>query len=129
MKVRTIKGYKSAIVGLNVGTFPHICRLISSFYRDTPLEPNLVPCWDLTVVLDKFTKSPFEPRDMASVELKFLTFKTVFLLSLACRARRGEIHTLDQSCIRWSPDGKDVFLRPYMGFMAKPLWLIIPQLL
>ena len=56
---------------------------------------------------------------MASVELKFFTFKTVFLLSLASGARQGKIHTLDWSPIRWLSDGKDVFLRPYVGFMAK----------
>ena len=71
-------------MGVNVGTNPHICVLISSFYTDRSrlVEPNFVPHWDLTVVLNAFTKSPFEPRDMASVELKFLTlnFKTVFLV-------------------------------------------------
>ena len=53
LKVRTIEGYKSAIAatlkarGMNVGTDPHICGLISSFYIDRLVEPNLVPCWDL----------------------------------------------------------------------------------
>ena len=79
----------------------------------------MVPCWDLTVVLDAFTKSPFQPWDMASVELKFLTFKRVFLLSLASGARRGEIHTLDRYHTRWSSNGKSIFLRPYVGFMTK----------
>ena len=36
------------------------------------------------------TKSPFEPRDMASAELKFLTFKTVFLLSLGTGLDTGK---------------------------------------
>ena len=67
MKVCTIEGYKSAIAatqarGMNVGTEPHICGLISSFYTDRQI--NLVPRWDLTVVLVAFTKSPFEPRDL-----------------------------------------------------------------
>ena len=59
---------------------------VSSFYTDRLVEINLVPCWDLAMVLDAFTKSPFEPRDRASIDLKFLTFKMVFLLSLASRA-------------------------------------------
>ena len=70
-----------------MGTDPHICWLINNFYMDRPVEPNLVPPWDLAVVLNALNKSPFEPRDMASVDLKFLTFKTVFLLSLASGAR------------------------------------------
>ena len=78
-----------------MGTDPHTCRLITSFYMDRPVETNLVLHWDLTVVLNALTKSPFEPRDTASVDLKFLTFTTVFLLFLASGARRGEIHALD----------------------------------
>ena len=56
---------------------------------------------------------------MASVDLSLLTYKTVFLLSLATGARRGEIHALDRSLLRWSSDGKDVFLRPRVGFVSK----------
>ena len=65
LKVRMIEGYKLAIAatlkarGVNVGTEPHICRLISSFYTDRPVEINLVLLWDLTIVLDAFTKSTF----------------------------------------------------------------------
>ena len=101
-KLKVDEGYKLAIAatlkrGMNVGAGPYTCRLI---YTDRPVEPNMVPRWDLTVVLDAFTKSPFEPYDMASVELKFLTFKIVVLLSLASGTRQGEIHALDQSLIR-----------------------------
>ena len=47
-KVCTIEGYKSAIVatlkakGINVGTNPHICRLINSFYMDRMVETILI---------------------------------------------------------------------------------------
>ena len=71
------------------------------------------------MVLGVLTKSPFERCDMASVELKFLTFKMGFLLSLATEARHGEIHALDRSRIRWSADGQDVFLRQHVGFVSK----------
>ena len=68
MKVRTIEGYISWpllsllrqevwILILNP-TFAGL--LVLSFYTDRPVEINLVPHWDLTVVLDVFTKSPFE---------------------------------------------------------------------
>jgi len=53
------------------------------------------------------------------VEVKHLAFKAVFLLSLASGARRSEIHALDHSLTRWSDGYKEVFLRPYVGFMAK----------
>ena len=73
LKVHTIKGYKLAIAatlaqrGLNVGTNPYNCGLVNSFYMDRPLEVNLVPRWDLTLVLNTLTKLPFELRDIASV--------------------------------------------------------------
>ena len=56
-----------------------------------------------------------EPHDMASVELKLLTLKTDFLLSLATGMRRGEIQALDRSRIRRSADGQDVFLETLCG--------------
>ena len=125
LKVSTIEGYKSAIsatlkvTGVNFGTDPFLCGLVNSFYTDRPIERNLAPRWDLSVVLSALTKSPFEPRDMATIDLSLLTYKTVFLLSLATGARRGEIHALDRSLLRWSSDGKDVFLRPRVGFVSK----------
>ena len=59
---------------------------------DRPVEPNLVPVphWDLTVVLDASTKSPFVLRDVVSVELKCLTFKMVFPLLLAWGSDKGK---------------------------------------
>ena len=70
LNVCMIEGYKSAIAatlkarGMNVGTEPHICELISSFYTDS-LVPRWLPHCDVTIVLDAFTKSPFELWDMA----------------------------------------------------------------
>ena len=89
LKVCTIEGYKSAIAatlnarGANVGTDPYIYGLVVGLYTDRPVEISLVHTCsrDLMIVRDTLTKSPFELQDMASVELKLLTFKTVFLLS------------------------------------------------
>ena len=46
---------------------------------DKLVEINLILCWDLTLVLDAFTKSPFDLQDMASVELKFFYLQDGFL--------------------------------------------------
>ena len=125
VKVRTIEGYRSAISstlklrGRSVGTDPFLSGLIGSFYTDRPVEPSLIPKWDLALVLSGLTKWPFESKDMSTVSLTHLTYKTVFLLSLASGARRGEIHALDLSLLRWSEDGHSVTLRPRVGFMAK----------
>ena len=56
---------------------------------------------------------------MSSIQLKHLTFKTVFFLSLASGARRGEIHALDVTRMRWSTDNQEAVLRPYVGFLPK----------
>ena len=125
LKVRTIEGYRAAISsslklsGVAVGTNSFLSDLIASFYIDRPIERNLIPQWDLSVVLDALTRHPFESRDMNSIQLKFLTLKTVFLLALASGARRGEIHALDVTRTRWSQDGYEVILRPYAGFLPK----------
>ena len=95
LKVRTIKGYKLAIAatlnatGVNVGTDPHSCGIISSFYTDRPVEPNLVLRWDFAVVQGGFSSVI------------------------------GVWDQMRNTRFRWSSDGKDVFLRLYVGFMAK----------
>ena len=62
----------------------------------------MILAWDLSLVLRALTRYPFESKDMSTISLKHLTLKTVFLLSLASGAQRGEIHALDLSRIRWS---------------------------
>ena len=125
VKVRTIEGYRSAISstlklsGQNIGSDPYLSSLIGSFYADRPVEPSRVPKWDLSVVLSGLTKWPFESKDPTRVSLQHLTYKTVFLISLASAARRGELHALDLTLTRWSEDRRSVTLRPRVGFMAK----------
>ncbi len=43
--------------------------------------------WNLKHVLESLTHSPFEP--MNSISFKYLTLKTVFLLTLAAQAKRS----------------------------------------
>ena len=108
LKVRTIEGYRSAIAssllsrGYQVGTDTNLSRLIDSFYTDRPVTPSYLPRWSLPLVLSGLLRWPFESKEMSRVDLKHLVFKTVFLLLLASRARRGEIHALDHSLTRWS---------------------------
>ena len=81
MKVSMIEGYKSAIAatlktgGMNVGTDQHLCGLVYSFYTDRPVGSNLALRWDLLVVLDALTKSPFERCVMASVKAEATYFQ------------------------------------------------------
>ena len=75
----TFDGYRT-IIGTLGPTFTRIIRKISR---------NLAK-WNLSVILNELTKSPFEP--MKDTDLKRLTLKTAFLLALASGMRRSKIH-------------------------------------
>ena len=92
----TIEGYRTAITDTfgntkqNISTNPEIARLIASFHRDKLKSSRSIPKWNLPLVLQRLTQPPFEPQGEAG--LKFLIWKTVFLLALASGKRRSEIH-------------------------------------
>lgn len=69
---------------------------VKDFLRGaTQLRPPQVhryPSWDLNVVLQELTVSPFEP--LSSVSLKFLSFKVVFLLAITSARRVSELAAL-----------------------------------
>ena len=71
------------------------------------------------MVLDTLKRKPFEP--LGTVDLRFLTFKTVFLLAFASGRRASKIHSLDFKSIKWlKKDGQDFLtMSPLVGFMAK----------
>ena len=92
----TIDGYRTAIIDTLGKTTHHIAhntdlhRLLFSFHRDRPKHSRNLPKWNLSVVLNELTKSPFEP--MKDTNLKHLTLKTAFLLALASGKCRSKIH-------------------------------------
>ena len=122
--VSTIRGYVTAINhvfkairDLNIGKNEQLIGLISNFERDTSVVREPLPPWDLSVVLSVFRESPYEPMHL--VDMKFVTFKTVFLLTLATGCRRSEIHALKFDSIQWQDNGGSVLLFPGMQFLAK----------
>ena len=126
LSVSTIKGYRSCIAntlafsrsGSKIGSDPILSELIRSFELSRPVSHSLSPKWDLSCVLWSLTKEPYEP--MTSADLKFLTWKTVFLLTLASAKRRSEIHALsvDDNHLRFNADDS-VTLTCEPGFLAK----------
>ena len=116
------------------GSDPVLSELIRSFELARPVSRSLSPKWDLSVVLLALTKAPFEPLHQASLE--HLTWKCVFLLTLASAKRRSEIHALsmDSHCLRFNRDGS-VSLAFQAGFLPKnqlpsamPPPILIPSL-
>ena len=95
----TISGYKTAIsttwakAGDNsLISNNTLASLIRSFHIERPKPNNFIPKWNLALVLDAFTKPPFEP--LQSISIHHLTVKTVFLTALASGRRRGELHAI-----------------------------------
>ena len=119
----TIEGYRTAIadkVGnsrINISKDENLSRLLDSFHRDKPKGRRGIPTWNLSLVLHQLTQPPFEPLRKAS--LKYLTFKTVFLLALGSGKRRSEIHAWVHRNIRHQEDWSNVSLSPSPSFISK----------
>ena len=63
----TIDGYRSAIAdklgnsSINISKDENLTRLLDSFHRDRPKGRRGIPSWNLSLVLHRLTKAPFEP--------------------------------------------------------------------
>ena len=121
----TIEGYRTAIADTlgntrqNIST--EIARLIASFHRDKPKSSRSIPKWNLSLVLQRLTQPPFEPQEEAS--LKFLTWKTVFLLALAS----GKIHAWTLDGLLCLGDWDQIQLSPFPSIPKKQLAKEGPQ--
>ena len=120
----TIQGYRSALanklynkVQWDISHDPSLTRLMDSFFRDRPVIGRALPPWDLRVVLQSLTQAPFEP--LALAPLKWLTFKTCFLVTLASGKRRSEVHALLHSRLRTDDNWSKVIIEPSNRFIAK----------
>lgn len=71
--------------------------------------------------LNFLVKSPFEPLGQA--DLKFLTWKTTFLLAKCSAKRVSELQSLSVSgnCLRWKAENAGVLLWPNPSFLPKVL--------
>ena len=118
-----IEGYRTAIADTlgntrqNNSNNMDIARLIASFYRDKPKSSRNIPKWNLSVVLHRLSQPPFEPQEQA--DLKFLTWKVVFLLDLASGKRHSKIHAWTLDGLLFLGDWEQVQLVPSPSFIAK----------
>lgn len=121
--VSTVKGYRTAIcttirtaTGRDL-TGDHILHdLIEAFSIERPRDQHPLPTFDLALVLRRLLREPFEP--MATAQVKFLAWKTLFLVTLASGKRRSEIHAMTD-CVHWGLKGEEVYLRPSPNFISK----------
>ena len=120
----TLEGYRSAInstlkhtAGHDLSNNMEISALIKNFKQSSLKTKNEALKWSLSLVLNMLRRPPFEP--MMGAQLKFVTFKTVFLLSLASGRRRSEIHAIEKKSLSWSEDKSHMTCRLVPQFVAK----------
>ncbi len=99
LQYRTIAGYRSMLSSVltpidntPVGQHPYIIRLLKGVFNSRPPVVKLSPEWDLQKVLDMLVKAPFEP--LKDADLKWLTFKTVFLVAITTFRRCADLQAL-----------------------------------
>ena len=94
-----------------------ISALLQNLKVTCPADRFKLPSWDLALVLRALSKNPFEP--LVTISLKLLTYKTAFLLTLACSGRASEMHALSFQDFSRTRDWSKVFLTPTDQFLAK----------
>lgn len=104
-----------------VGSHSLVSLFLKGAQRLHPPRASRAPAWDLPLVLDALRRPPFEP--LAQAELKWVSWKTAFLLAISSAKRVSELHALSvsDSCLRWNSDGSGVTLWPNTAFLPKVL--------
>ncbi len=117
--VAAIAAHHDAVNGKSVGKHDLVVRFLRGARRLNPPCPHLVPSWDLPSVLAALKEEPFEP--LQTVELKFLSLKTVLLTALASVKRVGDLQafSVDDSCLEFGLAESHVVLRPRPGYVPK----------
>ena len=116
----SIAGYRTMLSATFQFILPEISEstvlknLLRSFKIERPISQSRVPPWDLARVL-AFLRSPaFEP--LASLDLRQLTKKVLFLVSLATARRVGELQAVSSLV---SFKGNVAYLSYLPEFLAK----------
>ena len=96
---------------------PSIQRWINGLEHTKGIPHMILTTWCLELVLAALTKTPFEP--IRTCRLKYLTWKTVFLLVITTGCRASEMHTLccKPLYIQLSSTGVTLFTR--LEFLPK----------
>ncbi len=117
--VAAITAHHDAVDGRSLGKHNLIVRFLKGARRMNPSRSPLVPSWDLSIVLAGLQRGPFESLD--SVELKFLSLKTVLLTALSSIKRVGDLQafSVSEECLVFGPVYSHVVLRPRPGYVPK----------
>ncbi len=88
-------GHYDAVDRWSLGKYDLVVRFLRGARRLNPPRSPLVPSWDLSVVLAGLQRDPFEPLE--SVELKYLSIKTVLLIALTFIKRVRDLQAFSVS--------------------------------
>ena len=95
----------------------YIQSILQNFKITCPAARFKAPKWDLALVLRALMRDPFEP--IVSIPFDLLTYKTAFLLTLACSARASEMHAISFKSFSRDRHWTKVWLSPSDTFLAK----------
>ncbi len=117
--IAAISAHHEPIEGRSLGKHDLVIRFLRGAKRLNPPRPPSLPSWDLVLVLRALKTAPFEP--LQSVELKFLSMKTLLLTALASIKRVVDLQAFsaDESCLEFGPADSSATLRPRPGYVPK----------
>ncbi len=109
----------TCVKGRSVGKHDLVVRFLRGARRLNSPRPPSLPSWDLALVLRALQTAPFDP--LQSVELKFLSMKTLLLTALASIKSVGELlaFSVNESCLEFGPADSSATLRPRPGYVPK----------
>jgi len=120
----TLRGYKASLLSVLSRTNPlsqydkdALSGLFQTFQAERPAKPRAMPLWDLGLVLEGLKRPPFEP--IRHSDLRFLSLKTLFLITLASGARRGEVLALIRPGIKFTTGREEALVFPDPKFIPK----------
>lgn len=102
-----------------IGQHPFIIRLLRGVFNKRPPIKKLTPEWDLPLVLGCLKEAPFEP--MRDSKLKYLTWKTCFLLAITTFRRCSDLQSLQlgEGLVNVQKHGI-TFIRPGLAKQDRP---------
>ena len=103
--------------GTKLGIHPKITQFLKGAFNINPPVKRLLPNWNLSIVLDVLKSHPFEP--LGGLDLKMLTYKTVFLLAITSARRVSELQHLGRHPPFVRFQFHNVCLNTIPGFLAK----------
>ncbi len=121
----TFKVYVAAIsahhdpVEKSVGKHDLVVRYLRGASRMNPPRPPSLTLLGFGIGAKSPTNCPLEP--LQSVELKFLSMKTLLLTALSSIKRVGDLQefSVDDSCLLFGPADSSATLRPQPGYVPK----------